>query len=239
MREADRTFEPVRCTAGWGVAAPTSTHPHLTRFGCLNQFDSGKEHKHTKHAKVCQIRGSIAVGKKGRAPKFNQEAAQIILAAVADGVPDKYAARKAGIGERTLARWKSLGRQQKKNEYTAFVAALKKAQSQRVAASVERIQAASRGGFVVETTTVTTTNSKGVTVTRTHEKRLPPQWTADAWFLERRHADEFASNKREVKELREQLAAILKVLASGKFQATDTGSPVVPKVGGEADPNAV
>ena len=171
------------------------------------------------------------MGKKGRIPKFNQEAAQIVLAAVADGVPEKYAALKAGITSRTLDRWKAKGREQQSGEFASFLSALKKAQSQRVAASVERIQAASRGGFVVEKTTVTTT--------RTHEKKLPPQWTADAWFLERRHADEFASNKREVKELREQLAAVLKVLASGKFQATDTGSPVVPKVGGEADPNAV
>lgn len=179
------------------------------------------------------------MGKKGRIPKFNQEAAQIVLAAVADGVPEKYAALKAGITSRTLDRWKAKGREQQSGEFASFLSALKKAQSQRVAASVERIQAASRGGFVVEKTTVTTTNAKGVTTTRTHEKKLPPQWTADAWFLERRHADEFASNKREVKELREQLAAVLKVLASGKFQATDTGSPVVPKVGGEADPNAV
>jgi transposase len=183
------------------------------------------------------------VGKRkpgpGRTPKLDPAASRAICDAVAAGVPQKYAALRAGVSDRTVQLWVARGKREKSGPYVSFLSALKKAQADRLAASVGRIGRAAAGGQVVERTTTTVTKADGSATTKTTEKLLAPQWTADAWFLERTHPDEFAANRREVKELRDQLAALLKAVAGGKLQAVDPAGAPAPRVGGDADPRSV
>ncbi|MBN9524101.1 hypothetical protein J0H58_37255 [bacterium] len=175
----------------------------------------------------------------GRTPKLDPAASKAICDAVAAGVPRKYAALRAGVAERTVRDWLARGRREKSGPYSAFLAALKKAEADRVAASVGRIGRAAAGGQVVERTTTTTTKADGTSTSKTTEKLLAPQWTADAWFLERTHPEQFAANRRELQELRAQLAALLKAVADGKLRPADPARPPAPRVGGDADPAAV
>jgi hypothetical protein len=163
---------------------------------------------------------------------------RVIVESVAAGVPRKYAAMRAGVTERAVYLWLSRGKRESKGEYYSFYSALKKAEADAVAVRVARIARAGQGGQVVERTTVTTTNAKGETTTRTAEKLAPGQWTADAWLLERRH-EEFAANRREIKELRAQLAALVKAVEDGRLAATPAAGAPAPRVGGDADPKSV
>src|SRR5262249_37238654 len=148
------------------------------------------------------------------------EAQKIIIDGVAAGVPRHFAAERAGVDDSTVRRWAIRGRREKSGIYCTFLTALKKAEADAVAACVARIRRAAQGGQLVERTTTTTTRKDGSSTTKTVEKVAPGQWTADAWWLERRHPDEFAGNRREVRELREQLAALIKLVGDGKLGAT-------------------
>jgi hypothetical protein len=64
----------------------------------------------------------------------------------------------------------------------AFLAAVKKAQADAVAANVQLIQIAAREGT----------------------------WQAAAWWLERRHPDQYGSDRKRVKELERLLAEFIK-----------------------------
>ena len=125
----------------------------------------------------------MAKPKRGRDPKLTPEVQKIIVDRVAAGVPLKYAAQGAGIGERTLRRWMADGRAGNK-PFSALMAALKKAEADAIARNVGLIQ-----------------------------KEAAKTWTAAAWFLERRYPDDFASHRRDVAELRRDVAELRKLLA--------------------------
>ena len=80
--------------------------------------------------------------KTGRLPKLTPDVAKIIIDSVSAGVPRKYAAERAGIGERTLLRWIAQRRRAKSGPLMAFLASLKKAQSDCIARNVANIQRA-------------------------------------------------------------------------------------------------
>jgi hypothetical protein len=179
-------------------------------------------------------------GRRNRTPdKLTPEVQKVIVDAVAGGVPRKYAAARAGVTPRAVELWVARGAKEKKGPYASFFSAMKKAEADRLAASVARIGRAAAGGQVIERTTTTTTRADGSSTTKTVEKVSRGEWTADAWFLERCHPDEFAGNKREVKELREQLVAVLKAVAHGRLAATAEDGTTAPRIGGEADPSAL
>ncbi len=179
-------------------------------------------------------------GRRNRTPdKLTPEAQKVIVDAVAGGVPRKYAAARAGVAERTVREWVARGAKDKSGAYAAFFAAMKKAEADRLAASVARIGRAAAGGQVIERTTTTTTKPDGTVVTKCVEKVTRGEWTADAWFLERRHPDEFAGNRREVKELKDQLTTLLKAVNDGRIATTAEESAKTPRIGGEAEPSAL
>lgn len=184
-------------------------------------------------------------GRRNRTPdKLTPETQKVIVEAIAAGVPQRHAAERAGVTAWTIQHWMRRGKKDRSGVYSHFFSAMKKAEADRLAASVARIGLAAKGGQVIERTTTTTskTTKDGTTITNTKtvERIAPGQWTADAWFLERRHPDEFAGNRREVKELRDQLAALLKAVTSGKVRIADPDvEEVTPKVGGDADPKSV
>jgi hypothetical protein len=118
--------------------------------------------------------------RRGRPPgpaKLTSEVQKTIIEAVADGVPLKYAAQAAGIGERTVARWKRLGKSPENADYAAFSTALKKAEGEAIARNVR----------IVKTAAETT-------------------WTAAAWWLERRYPGDFGRDSDTITKLKRLVA---------------------------------
>jgi transposase len=146
--------------------------------------------------------------KGGPIPRIDAEKVKSIVRDLGAGVPRKYAAERVGITERCLYKWLANGRKggKKNAELVQLVHDVKKAEADAVAGSLARIRKAGAGGSVVERTTITT-NAKGITTTKVVEKLLPPQWTADAWYLERRHPGEFALNRK--KDIEEAVAKVI------------------------------
>jgi hypothetical protein len=174
--------------------------------------------------------------KRGRIPKITLEIQHQIAGDVRKGVPQAQAAIRAGITERCLCLWMAVGKKAKSGPHFQFFQAIKKARADRLEASVARIEAAAKGGAVVERTSKTEIRTLAdgtiLTTETVSERTAQPQWTADAWFLERQHPDEFAGNKREVKELREQLAALVKAIGNGQVKTVNPQSQADPGVSG-------
>jgi transposase len=156
----------------------------------------------------------------GRTTKLTPEVQASIVQSVMAGVPQEDAAQRAGIGQETFYRWVRSGKKTRSGAFREFWEAIKKAHSERIAASVARIGKAAQGGAVIERTTktVTRTHKDGTSTTTTTavERVAPPQWTADAWYLERRHPEKFAANSLETKELRKVIADLTKALRRGR-----------------------
>ncbi len=176
----------------------------------------------------------------GRTSKLTPEVQASIVQSVMAGVPQEQAAARAGITERTLYRWIRAGTKARSGVFCQFCQAIKKAHAERMAASVARIGRAAQGGTVVKRITKTVTTKLGTTTTVT-EQLSEPQWTADAWFLERRHGEFFAANNLETKELRRIVTEMAKAKAHESQQpdSDPNGKTVAPKVGGQAKREAI
>ena len=142
--------------------------------------------------------------KTGRPSKFAPDTAAVVLAHVRRGSPRHVAANAAGLGRSTLMRWMARRKKELRGQFRDFWDAIKKAEAEAVVTSLQRIQAAGKGGALVSRTSVT--DSHGVKTVI--EKFAQPIWTADAWLLERRHPDEFAVNAREIKALTKDLKVL-------------------------------
>lgn len=103
--------------------------------------------------------------------KFTDERQASILKDLADGQTRACAAERAGIGERTLARWVSKGRRGEE-PYAAFVAAIKKAERDAEAEAVNDIRQAGK-----------------------------KNWTARAWWLERKFPESWGKDAIELREI--------------------------------------
>jgi hypothetical protein len=140
----------------------------------------------------------------GRPTKMTPVAKQAILDALAAGNMRHDAAEHAGVGASTLKRWLALGRRQERGPWRDFLVAVKKAEADAVAASVGRIRRAAIGGQLLKH--VTRTSRDG---TVTEEKiYAPAQWTADAWFLERKRGADWGSGRELLKTIWKELAEL-------------------------------
>lgn len=128
--------------------------------------------------------------------KFNKENTDKIIEAIRTGVPKRYAAARAGITEETFYNWQRpfLPDGETPNPvYSAeFAEAVKRAEADCVAANMAVIQRAGRGRKGKRTKRL----EDGTEVIEEFDLEKP-QWTAAAWYLERRHRDDFAL-KREI-----------------------------------------
>jgi hypothetical protein len=120
------------------------------------------------------------------------------------------AAKMTGLDYSTIARWKKLGREQKKGQYAEFFEDLKRAEAEGEAGKLAEITRAAKGGQeMVETREEW---ELGVLVRKTVTRKLSaPQWQAAAWLLERRHPELWARKyevKAEIDGVNEKAAAI-------------------------------
>ncbi len=135
----------------------------------------------------------------GRPAKYTDEIAKAICEAVAAGVPEVIAAQAAGVARTTLQRWKK--------KHAAFCSTIKEARAQAIEVRVKRINKAAQGGDEVEVSEKTVEYPNGKTETTVVRKKTAPQWTADAWYLERQVCEQFGLNRLDLKELLNLLRA--------------------------------
>lgn len=132
----------------------------------------------------------------GRPTKLTPPIAQAILQAVSGGVPYVRAAALADIPQDTAMEWRRRGEGTSNRPWTAyyanFVHELKKAEAQDEARRVLRINQAGQGGNIVYEKTTTFPDGRIVT----EVKRTAPEWTADAWHLERSQPDVWGRRER-------------------------------------------
>jgi len=187
--------------------------------------------------------------KRGHPPKapdkMTPETVNIILETIAALAPMTTAADRAGVSTRSVRWWMLRGKRESDGPYRDFFSAVKKTRADALLTRVIRIGKAGEGGAVIEKTTITSTSKSGSTTTKTIEKIAQPQWVSDAWKLERSDPGNWAINRREVKEMKERLDALLKAIDSGKLvpavgHSSGQGSRGDrPKVGGDADPESI
>jgi transposase-like protein len=133
-------------------------------------------------------------GKNGRPTLLLEPTCQTaILDAIRAGASLRDAAEAAGIGYSTLKSWRAQGRKDLKagndTEFSAFLAATKKAAAEFVTINVKAIQE--------------------------HGNR---SWQARAWLLERRRPELFSDQRQEVRRLSRQVEQLLVELAAVKSQ---------------------
>jgi hypothetical protein len=114
--------------------------------------------------------------------KLTPETQERVLKAIRAGNTREATAEYAGIGRSTLYRWIELGERRKKGIHREFWDALKKAESECEIRNVGIIQLACQGGEVIERKTI----RKQDGATEVVEKYTRADWTAAAWWLERR-----------------------------------------------------
>jgi hypothetical protein len=114
--------------------------------------------------------------------KICKELTDVMAAAVRKRLPNMIACDLVGVAEVMFYEWRNHGDEDIKNgidsEYAYFSKTIKKAQSEAIQESLERINAAARD---------------------------PKQWTADAWLLERCHRKYFSLHGDQVEKLEERV----------------------------------
>jgi hypothetical protein len=105
---------------------------------------------------------SDGVGQRGRSTKLTPAVQKVIVDGIAAGVPRKFAAMRAGIDESTFHFWVRKGRRAKRGPHFQFFQSVKKAEADAIARNVALVQ-----------------------------KAASKSWQASAWWLERRHPEEF------------------------------------------------
>ncbi len=138
----------------------------------------------------------IAIAKPGRPTTLTPEVHQKIVEAVMAGVPIAIAALMQGISNRTVEDWLARGRgtddRAPESPWLEFAVDVDKARAQSKAARIANIRAIARGGQVVGRRTTRRHGKGGEVLSETVEETYSmPQWTADAWWLERQDSDEF------------------------------------------------
>lgn len=117
----------------------------------------------------------------GRPTKLNANVQRLIVSAIAKGNTREVAAAAAGIGRTTLFTWLAAGEKAKSGQYRDFLDALKKAEAGAVVGMVGIVRNAAANS-----------------------------WQAAAWWLERRHPDEWGRKDRvEIGYLIEREAELL------------------------------
>ena len=127
-----------------------------------------------------------------RPTKMTLEVQARIIEAISAGSTRDDAAGYAGIHPSTLYDWAKRGAKEKAGEFSEFSESLKKAEAECAVRNVTIIASAAQGGGLLErTTTIKKDGSKTTT-----EKYAGPQWTAAAWWLERRRSADWALKQK-------------------------------------------
>lgn len=117
----------------------------------------------------------------GRPTKLTPDVADAVVRSVADGLPRGTAAALAGVSASVVYNWLRAGRKRQGKRFVQFLHRIQKAEAEAVLARVRQINRAAQSGT----------------------------WQAAAWWLERRHPEEFGSERRQIRELARQVREVI------------------------------
>lgn len=130
--------------------------------------------------------------KRGRPTELTPEVAKAIEEAVRVGVPVGTAARRVGLSEEAAYGWIRRGEDRSKRHsephFVDFAERIRKAEADDETRRIAQIAKVAAGGEVAFRRTVT--KADGAVVVE--ERLLPPEWTANAWHLERKYPERWA-----------------------------------------------
>ena len=115
-----------------------------------------------------------------RPTKLTPEVADAVVQAVADGLPRGTAAALAGVSASAVYAWLRAGRKRQGRRFVQFLHRIKRAEAEAVLARVQHIDRAAT----------------------TH-------WQAAAWWLERRHPEEFGTERKRIRELAKEVKELV------------------------------
>lgn len=145
-----------------------------------------------------ESKGAIVAG-PGRDTKYNPERRASILTDLAAGLTRVCASERAGIADRTLRRW--LAKAPTDPELMSFLSAIKRAERDAEARNVRLILAAAEGGQALDRRTTTRTRRDGTVETEVTERFAQGQWTAAAWWLERKFPEAWGKDAELLREV--------------------------------------
>lgn len=148
--------------------------------------------------------------KVGRPTKFTPETRSKILLALGQGNTYEASALYGGVGYSIFREWMKRGEEEAEGDFSEFFKAVKKAEAEAEIHSIARIRSAASGQRVLIAETVRVTPT-GEQVTERKYQFAPPQWQADAWFLERRKPQDWARRERHEHTGKDGGELILKV----------------------------
>lgn len=111
-----------------------------------------------------------------------------VVDAVRSGLPIKHACDAVGIDTTTFHNWMRTGEHEEREPYVQFFHAVKRARADNVRERLARISKAAQGREIVVEKVVKKPNGE-IQVERRFTR---PDWTADAWYLERTDPQHFA-----------------------------------------------
>ncbi|GAA2439033.1 hypothetical protein [Streptomyces glaucus] len=143
----------------------------------------------------------------GRPRLLSEEVEQRLVAASRTGVAVELAAEMAGVSRSSFLAWMARGRAEveareagaepdpEEEEYAALFVKVRTARATAAARAMANIRRVADGGIVTKVTTRRFRDSAtGEIVEETVEDRTPPDWRADAWYLERQFRDQYGKD---------------------------------------------
>ncbi len=151
--------------------------------------------------------------------KFTRLVRTVVYRALEARLPVSRAVELAGISFVTYREWMKRGATGEEPIYTAFRRKVKTLQAQHEKNSLAIIDKIARGGYKVTETKVTL-DPKGQTISRKRSEALP-KWQAAAWFLERRHKEDYGRDPIDPlsKKTPSEIAAEIKEAADDLFNS--------------------
>jgi hypothetical protein len=139
--------------------------------------------------------------------KLTEELHEAMIRHLELGTPVRRSVKLVGISHQTHYNWLERGQAERdrlagdararmregERPYVDYLDAVQRAEENAYFRNLVIIQQAARGGTEFETNTIETFHPDGkIKSRRTVRRKQPPQWQAAAWYLERRHPDEYA-----------------------------------------------
>ncbi|MFJ2225510.1 hypothetical protein ACIOFY_36410 [Streptomyces anulatus] len=140
----------------------------------------------------------------GRPALLSEEVEGRLVAASRTGVAVELAAEMAGVSRSSFLGWMRRGRVEleareagetpdpAEDEYAALYIKVRTARAMAAARAMANLRRVADGGIVTKVTTRRFRDPvTGEIVEETIEDRTPPDWRADAWYLERQHREHY------------------------------------------------
>jgi transposase len=143
----------------------------------------------------------------GRPTKLTDEVAREVAKHIRQGLPRDTAGELVGIGTRTFYRWMAVGKKAASGRYRQFWREVKTAEAAAVAVHAATIRKAALGW--TEKTIKERIAPDGTKTVETTSRRVF-DWTAAAWWLERRNPEQYSSERKRIRELEKMLIDLMK-----------------------------